>query len=285
MMFAPPPHSLLLWLYLCCVARLCDAVSLEVSSASSIKAASSEVAYGLMKYYSGNVTGGVPGNLPSPYYWWEAGAMFGHMVDYWYYTGDTTYNAETVDAICFQASKSGTFMPANQTTTEGNDDQAFWAFAAMDAAELNFQAPQSGYPSWLAMVQGVFNLQATRWDASTCGGGLRWQIFPTNAGYDYKNVPANGGFFMIASRLARYTGNQTYVDWANKAWDWFEDSVLFDNSTYQINDGTVDTENCTSADHTQWSYNYGLYLGGLAYLYNHVGLAARPTFAVSQYAD
>jgi mannan endo-1,6-alpha-mannosidase len=38
----------------------------------------------MMKYYTGNRTGDVPGNLPSPYYWWEAGGMFGIMVDYWY---------------------------------------------------------------------------------------------------------------------------------------------------------------------------------------------------------
>ena len=34
----------------------------------------------MMKYYTGNHTGDVPGNLPSPYYWWEAGAFFGAMV-------------------------------------------------------------------------------------------------------------------------------------------------------------------------------------------------------------
>jgi mannan endo-1,6-alpha-mannosidase len=37
-----------------------------------------------MKWYTGNNTGDVPGNLPSPYYWWEAGGMFMTMVDYWY---------------------------------------------------------------------------------------------------------------------------------------------------------------------------------------------------------
>ncbi|KAK6390095.1 hypothetical protein LTR65_005908 [Meristemomyces frigidus] len=222
-----------------------------------------------MKYYSGNETGGTPGNLPDPYYWWEAGAMFGHLVDYWYYTGDTTYVDETVAAICYQAGTTGTFMPSNQSETEGNDDQSFYAFAALDAAELNFHEPLSGYPSWLAMAQAVFNTQAVRWDTTTCGGGLRWQIFTWNNGYTYKNVPANGAFFMMGARLARYTGNTTYVDWATKAWDWFEDSVLYDNSTFQVNDGSSDLANCTSADHTQWSYNYGLYVGGLAYLYNH----------------
>ncbi|KAK5110592.1 hypothetical protein LTR85_000992 [Meristemomyces frigidus] len=263
-------RSLSQWLSLCLVAhRTCNALTLDTTSADSIKSAASSVAYGMMKYYTGNNTGDTPGNLPSPYYWWEAGAMFGHMVDYWYYTGDDTYVDVTIQAICNQAGTTGTFMPSNQSETEGNDDQSFWAFAALDAAELNFKAPTTGYPSWIAMGQAVFNTQVPRWDTSTCGGGLRWQIFTWNNGYTYKNIPANGGFFMLAARLARYTGNTTYVDWATKSWDWFEDSVLYDNATFQVNDGTSDLANCTSADHTQWSYNYGLYLGGLAYLYNH----------------
>lgn len=43
----------------------------------SIKSAANTVAYGLMKYYSGNNTGDTPGNLPDPYYckdystWWR----------------------------------------------------------------------------------------------------------------------------------------------------------------------------------------------------------------------
>ena len=191
-------------------------------------------------------------------------------------TGDTTYNSETTTATVFQAGTAGDFMPSNQTETEGNDDQVFWAFTAMDATELNYPAPPSSDPSWLAMCQAVFNEQASRWDASTCGGGLRWQIFTWNAGYTYKNSPANGGFFMLASRLARYTGNTTYVTWAEKEWDWFSNSVLFDNSTYTVFDGTSDVANCSDADHTQWSYNYGLYLGGLAYLYNHVSNCHAP---------
>ncbi|TKA67939.1 hypothetical protein B0A55_06570 [Friedmanniomyces simplex] len=106
----------------------------------------------------------------------------------------------------------------------------------MGAAESNFPAPETEYPSWLAMAQSVFNQQASRWDDANCGGGMRWQIFPTNNGYDYKNTVANGGFFMLASRLARYTGNQTYVDWAEKEWNWFSQSVLLDNATYQTED-------------------------------------------------
>lgn len=103
-------------------------------------------------------------------------------------TEDSSYNPTTIEALTFQAGTvgefdDGEFMPPNQTRTEGNDDQVFWAFAAMSAAELNFPAPTSGYPSWAAMAQSVFNQQAGRWDDATCGGGLRWQIISLNNGY------------------------------------------------------------------------------------------------------
>lgn len=142
----------------------------------------------------------------------------------------------------------------------------------MTAAELNFEAPPSGDASWLSLAQAVFNEQAARWDTTTCGGGLRWQIYTFNAGYDYKNSIANGGFFQLAARLARYTDNSTYVDWAEKMWDWYVDSVIYDATTYQVFDGTSTTQNCTSASHEEWTYTYGTFISGLAYLYNHVSL-------------
>ena len=98
-------------------------------------------------------------------------------------TNDPTYNDVTIQAIDWQAGTDGGFMPTNQTRDEGNDDQVFWGFAAMSAAELKFPPPNSDYPSWTAMAQAVFNLQAARWDPENCGGGLRWQIIPLNNGY------------------------------------------------------------------------------------------------------
>ncbi|KAL1306787.1 hypothetical protein AAFC00_005448 [Neodothiora populina] len=249
--------------------QLSHALTIDVTNSDSIKAASSQVAYGMMKYYTGNHTGDVPGNLPAPYYWWEAGAMFGHMVEYWYYTGDTTYNEEVTQALQHQIGDDSDFMPANQSKSLGNDDQMFWAFAAMSAAELNYPNPPDNEPGWLALAQAVFNEQALRWDTLKCNGGLRWQIFTFNAGFDYKNTISNGGFFQLAARLARYTDNSTYSDWAEKTWDWFEGSVLFDQSKWQVNDGTSTDNNCSDADQLQWSYNYGTFLVGMAFMYNH----------------
>ena len=182
------------------------AINLDLSDPSSIEAAASTVAHSMMQWYTGNQTGGIPGILPAPYYWWEAGAVFGTLIDYWYYTGDKTYNDVITQGLQFQASPTRNYMPENQTQNEGNDDQAFWGFAAMTASEYRFPNPPPDKPQWLELAQGVWNSQQLRWDKTTCNGGLRWQIFTWNNGYDYKNSPSNAGFINLGARLYAYTG-------------------------------------------------------------------------------
>ncbi|KAJ5925798.1 Mannan endo-1-6-alpha-mannosidase DCW1 [Penicillium verhagenii] len=250
------------------VGAVTTGIPLDIDSQDSIRSAASTIAYDLVSFYSGNRSGDVPGNLPSPYYWWEAGAFFGSLINYSIFTGDKTYNNITLEAMEHQAGDKGDFMPSNQTYTEGNDDQCFWALSAMMAAERNFPNPSSSSPSWLSMVQAVFNEQASRWDTSSCSGGLRWQIYTWNAGYDYKNTIANGCFFDIAARLARYTGNDTYAEWATKSWNWAKGVGLI-TPDYQVYDGTTDVSNCTSYDRTRWSYTAGIYLHGTSVMYNY----------------
>jgi len=223
----------------------------------------------MMKYYTGNHTGDIPGNLPQPYYWWEAGAMFGALIDYWHYTGDSTYNDEVTQGMLFQAGPLEDYMTPNQTKTEGNDDQGFWGLAAMSAAENKFPDPPAGKPQWLALAQAVFNTQAIRWDNQFCNGGLRWQIFTFNTGYDYKNTISNGAFFNLAARLAVYTGNQTYADWAEKTYDWVA-AVSLMSPQYHFYDGAHTTLNCTDVNKVEWTYNAGIFLLGASAMYNHV---------------
>ncbi|KAI1458436.1 glycoside hydrolase family 76 protein [Annulohypoxylon moriforme] len=250
------------------LAGLTNAVQVDLSSDDSVKQAASTVAFGLLKYYTGNNTGDTPGNLPDPYFWWEAGAMFGTLVDYWFYTGDSTYNDVTMQALLHQAGEDSDYMPQNQTRTLGNDDQGFWAMSAMSAAENNFPNPPEGQPQWLALAQAVFNEYVTRWDPQTCNGGMRWQIFTFNNGFNYKNSISNGCFFNIASRLARYTGNQTYANWAERVWDWMEE-VKFIDSDFNIYDGAGVDQNCADINKAQWTYNAGIFLQGTAMMYNH----------------
>ncbi|GKT46099.1 mannan endo-1,6-alpha-mannosidase DCW1 [Colletotrichum spaethianum] len=245
------------------LATAATAVDVTWDDDESIKSAAGTVAYGLVKYYTGNNTGDTPGNLPDPYYWWEAGAMFGTLVDYWWLTGDDSYNTITTQALLHQVGDDDDYMPQNQTLTEGNDDQGFWAMAAMSAAEHNYPNPLM-----INRIQAVFNEYVSRWDTDNCSGGVRWQIFTWNAGYDYKNSISNGCFFNVAARLARYTGNTTYSDWAEKVWDWETDVGLL-TSDYEVLDGVHFEGKCpSSTDSTKWSYNAGIFLYGAAVMYN-----------------
>lgn len=243
------------------------ALDLDINSPDSIKSVAKALIANLRHYYTGDNLGDTPGNLPDPYYWWECGAMFNAFIDYWYYTGDTTYNGITTQAMVAQIGDNDAFMPANQTKTLGNDDQAFWGMAAMTAAENKLPDPTDGKPSWLSLAQAVFNTQYKRWDLSTCGGGLRWQIFTFNNGYNYKNTISNGCFFNIASRLYKYLGNDTYSDWAEKAWEW-ELAVGLMSQDYHFYDGTDDTQNCSTINHIQWTYNAGVHMAGAAAMWN-----------------
>ncbi|CAL9727623.1 mannan endo-1,6-alpha-mannosidase Dcw1p [Monosporozyma unispora] len=250
-------------------AQVCS-LDLDLNDPKSLVNATSLVAYGLMDYYTGDQYGKTVGMFSDPYYWWEAGGAWGSMIDYWWFMQNDTYNDKIMAAMLHQVGEHNNYIPLNQSTTEGNDDQAFWGIAAMTAAERNFPNPPEDQPQWLYLAQAVFNTMALRWDADSCGGGLRWQIFTWNTGYDYKNTVSNGALFHMAARLARFTGNSSYVDWAERVWDWMESVSVISNGTYMfVYDGVTATDNCSTVTTYQWSYNQGLLLAGSAFLYNH----------------
>lgn len=49
--------------------------------------------------------------------------MWGSLIDYWYYTGDTTYNNEIETGVQWQTGVNNDMMPTNWTQSMGNDDQ------------------------------------------------------------------------------------------------------------------------------------------------------------------
>lgn len=256
--------------WLCAAAQVANAISVDIDNTDSVKAATSKIAYGLLKYYTGNVT-----NTPEtiavlgpPYYWWEGGAMWGAMIDYHRLTGDSSYINTTYEALLSQVGPDYDFMVPLRVKELGNDDQAFWGFATMTAAEYNWQAPPSPVPSWLQLTINLWNTQVRRWDLETCNGGLKWQIYDFNNGYDYKNSISNMAFFQLSARLARYTGNITYLEWAEKSWDWSARIGLL-SPDYHIYDGTDDKKNCSDLNHLEFSYSNGVAMYGAAALYNY----------------
>ena len=138
----------------------------------------------------------------------------------------------------------------------------------MTAVERQFPNPPSTSPQWLALAEAVFNDMAYRWDTTSCNGGLKWQIFTFNKGYDYKNAISQGTLFQLAARLTRHTGNQTYLDWAEKVWDWTAAIGLI-GGNYRVFDGSDDLLNCSEINHIEWTYNTAVFLYGSAILQNY----------------
>jgi rhamnogalacturonyl hydrolase YesR len=80
---------------------------------ASIEAAASYAAWGMMTWYAGNETGQIPGQLLDT--WWEGGAMFMALMEYYHFTGDATYNDEIIAGMEWQSGDDGNYMPKNQT--------------------------------------------------------------------------------------------------------------------------------------------------------------------------
>ena len=203
--------------------------------------------------------------------------MFDVLVQYYSLTGDDEYNDIVSQALLFQQGETGDYMPRNQTRYMGNDDQSTWALAALSAAEAKF--PGESKPTWLDLAVAVFESQVQRWDDTVCGGGLRWQIFIFNNGYNYKNAISNGQFFQLASRLAHYTGNTTFSDWATKSYDWTKKVGLIDDD-WSVYEGTDTGDECDAINHNQVTYVAGTYITGAAAMYNITTGDAQKTWKV-----
>ncbi|KAK3678993.1 hydrolase 76 protein [Recurvomyces mirabilis] len=257
---------------ICLAAPLVQAISLDVNSTQTLTTAAQTVASRVLDLYSSNST--TIGLFGEPYYWWESGLAWDTLIRYWALTGDASNNAIVGESLMWQVGSKLEYMPVNQTKGEGNDDQAAWALAAMTAAEYGFPMPSGSDDNitWVQLAENVFNDQVGRWDDSSCGGGLSWQIFTFNNGYDYKNAMSNGNFVQLAARLGLYTGNATYTDWARKATQWSLDTGLIANTSTgnpgAVYDGFSTTTNCSALNHLQWTAGAGTYLSGAAYASN-----------------
>jgi mannan endo-1,6-alpha-mannosidase len=203
--------------------------------------------------------------LPSPLWWWQSGTAIDAILNYASTTGDQQYTSLLQNTILSQAIAGNDFMTVDAT---GNDDQAWWALAAMTAAENNI--PQSGPIAWLDLARNVFNEQKSRWGGDTCNGGMRWkiQLGDGKDGYHYKNAITNGLFFQLAARLAKLTSNADALAWAEKTYDWATGVGLID-ADFNVYDGTDEGNGCADLNHDMWSYNVGVFLYGSAVLASH----------------
>ncbi|KAK3292821.1 glycosyl hydrolase family 76-domain-containing protein [Chaetomium fimeti] len=264
-------------------------LQVDFESTASIKAAAKDVAFDVMSYYKGNQSGEIPGifGLPSPtddpHQYWSTGArLWSTMLDYWRYTGDDTYNSVAMEGLVHQIDpgQEYPFMSPNWTAAMTTSGHGFWGLSAMSAAELEFPNPPGGEPSWIELAQNVFRALEARFAMETmCGGGLRAQVPLVNQGYHLKSTLANAVFLNLGARLGRYTGNQTYAEWADKTWDWLSSVGLIEESTDSIAiHNSIPVNNCSHVRKNNWTIFTGTLLEGAAYMYNQTTGDAQTTW-------
>lgn len=76
------------------------------------------MAQSIIDDYPGTKSGNSIGIWNAPYYWWSSGNIWDTLVDYWFLTGDSTYNDVVAQAIQAQIGPQADYMPPNQTKSE-----------------------------------------------------------------------------------------------------------------------------------------------------------------------
>lgn len=150
-----------------------SSIVLDVNNRQSVLNATTLLAHGVQELYNGNQTSGTIGKWPyPPYYWWESGGAWGGMMGYWHATKDESYTNVMMEALVSQFGPNYDFDRPEEAFNTGNDDQAFWVFVAMAAAEYGYPPPTSG-PGWHIIAQNAWEDYVYRWNSTMCNGGLK----------------------------------------------------------------------------------------------------------------
>jgi len=171
------------------------------------------------------------------------------LIEYTLYSKDQTFASAI--ATTFQHTTTA------ETNNDSYDDAQWWAIAWIRAYQL------TGREEYRKRSSDIWNyILRVAWD-NKCGGGVWW-----SSKRDYKNAITNELFLVLSTLLYQFdSNNQTYLDWAEREWKWFEGSGMI-NSDHLINDG-LNNNNCRNNGQTTWTYNQGVILGGLVNLYSH----------------
>ncbi|KAJ7496635.1 glycoside hydrolase family 76 protein [Mycena latifolia] len=117
----------------------------------------------------------------------------------------------------------------------------------------------------LAQAQKYYDIASTAVTTDYCGGGLFW-----NGNHDYKNAITNELYITTSGYMYDATKDAKYLTNLQTTWTWLKASKMM-GSNGLFNDGLTNDGNCNNNQGTQWTYNQGALLPGLAYLYKYTG--------------
>ena len=156
------------------------------------------------------------------------------------------------------------------------DDNGWWALAWIKAYDL------TGNGIYLTQAETIFQNMTGGWDDQVCNGGIYWQTDHSDdqGNTPYKNSIANELFLAVAAALyvrlnvQNVQNVQSYLNWAQKEWQWFQKSGLIHTFPVSVNQLISDSLNtsCNNDGTTDyWTYNQGVILGALCDLFTATG--------------
>jgi predicted alpha-1,6-mannanase (GH76 family) len=183
--------------------------------------------------------------------WWQSANALSAVIRYQRHIGDRHHQRDIERTFSHARRAHADFV------NMFFDDTGWWGLAWVDAYDL------TGESRYLDAARAIFAHNQTGWD-DACGGGVWWSTDRT-----YKNAVTNELFFTLAALLHQRTpGDQQYLSWALRGWQWLADRALIGPDGL-INDGL--TAQCVNNGGPTWTYNQGVVLGGLAALYDITG--------------
>ena len=183
--------------------------------------------------------------------WWNAANALTAVIGYARHTGDGSH--ARVVATTFRRAR----LRHPDFVNRFFDDNGWWGLAWVAAYDL------TGESQYLEAARVIFARNLAGWD-DVCGGGMWWNTRRT-----YKNAVTNELFITLAAHLHERTpGDQEYLSWALRGWEWLTGRALIGPSGL-VNDGLG--KDCANNGGTAWTYNQGVILGGLAVLYDITG--------------
>ncbi len=191
--------------------------------------------------------------------WWNSANALESVIDYSVRARSQLYT-EVI---------SNTFKRNNFAKFLNNfyDDEGWWALAWLKAYDLTKDV------RYIEAARIIFEDMKQAWDSEICGGGIFWS---KEAGGGYtggtKNAIPNVLFLTLAARLHLRTpgdgGPGSYLEWAEREWNWFNTSGML-NSSNLVNDGL--NKDCRNNGQPTYTYNQGVLTGGLVDLYKATG--------------
>lgn len=185
-------------------------------------------------------------------YWWAAHAIDNYLDNY-NRTKDVDKLTKATKLVSGTRSRNN-----NDLINHFYDDMEWMALALLRGCDAHNNFNRQFMPH----VKRLFNDIVGGWD-DVEGGGIHWNK-AINGDGKTKNACSNAPAMILAARLYQHTGEQQYLDWAKKIYQFMYDKCRFP-------DGVVKDHTGNNNHEVTFSYNQGTWVGGLLELYKITG--------------